>query len=150
MAGASAGGPVLNGGCLCGAVRFTAVPAKPEFSVCHCSMCRKWSAGPFFAVECGDTFKIADSANLGTYKSSAWAERSFCKRCGSILFYRLTPHNVYEVSLEAFDDRDRFRFDRQIFIDEKPSYYDFANDTPKMTGAEVFAAPPPGQSQGKD
>lgn len=26
----------------------------------------------------------------------------------------------------------------QIFIDEKPSYYDFANDTVKMTGAEFI------------
>ena len=28
----------------------------------------------------------------------------------------------------------------QIFIDEKPAYYDFANKTKNMTGAEVFAA----------
>ena len=27
----------------------------------------------------------------------------------------------------------------QIFIDEKPNYYEFANDTPKMTGKQVFA-----------
>ncbi len=35
-------------------------------------------------------------------------------------------------------------FDKQIFIDEKPSFYCFANETNKMTGAEVFAkyAPP--------
>jgi hypothetical protein len=34
----------------------------------------------------------------------------------------------------------------QIFIDEKPAYYTFANQTKTMTGAEVFAmfAPPAG------
>ena len=26
----------------------------------------------------------------------------------------------------------------QIFIDEKPEFYDFANETPKLTGKEVF------------
>jgi hypothetical protein len=45
-----------------------------------------------------------------------------------------------------FDEAPEFSFDQQIFIDEKPAYYRFANDTRNMTGAEVFAlyAPPPG------
>ena len=43
-----------------------------------------------------------------------------------------------------FDDDKAFVFDNQVFIDEKPSYYCFANETENMTGAEVFAkyAPP--------
>jgi hypothetical protein len=145
-----------SGGCLCGAVRFTAVPGKQhEFGVCHCSMCRKWAAGPFFAVECGDTVKIEDPSKLGTYKSSEWAERSFCKQCGSVLFYRLVAMNYYVVSAEAFDNTAGFVLTSQVFIDEKPAYYDFANKTVTMTGAEVFAlfAPPDqaqDQSQGKD
>ena len=141
-----------SGGCLCGAVRFTAVPGKAhEFGVCHCSMCRKWAAGPFFAVECGDTVKIADASNLGVYKSSEWAERSFCKRCGSVLFYRLVAQNYYVVSAEAFDDTTGFELTGQVFVDEKPPYYDFANKTAMMTGAEVFALfAPPEQTQGKD
>ena len=44
------------------------------------------------------------------------------------------------VSLEALDDRAGFAFTGQVFIDEKPAYYDFANATKTMTGAEVFAA----------
>jgi hypothetical protein len=28
---------------------------------------------------------------------------------------------------------------QQIFIDEKPAFYDLAGDVPAMTGAEVFA-----------
>ena len=31
------------------------------------------------------------------------------------------------------------RFKSQIFIDEKPDWYTFANETENMTGAEVFA-----------
>ena len=30
-------------------------------------------------------------------------------------------------------------FDHQIFIEEKPSFYAFANETKNMTGEEVFA-----------
>ena len=44
------------------------------------------------------------------------------------------------VAAEAFDDRAGYTLASQIFIDEKPAYYDFANKTHNMTGAEVFAA----------
>ena len=54
------------------------------------------------------------------------------------------------MSAEAFDDRNGYAFKSQIFIDEKPAYYDFANKTHNMTGAEVFAAfAPPTDSQAK-
>ena len=65
----------LTGGCLCGAVKFTAVPANREVGVCHCGMCRRWAAGPFFAMECEGTVKVADEANLGVYPSSEGAAR---------------------------------------------------------------------------
>jgi hypothetical protein len=139
----------LSGGCLCGAVRFTAAPASRDIGACHCSMCRKWSAGPFLVIYCGDTLKVEDRTNLGVYRSSEWAERCFCKACGTPLYYRLLTNEMYFVSAEAFDDREGYAFKSQIFIDEKPAYYDFANKTHNMTGAEVFAAfAPPGGGQG--
>ncbi len=46
------------------------------------------------------------------------------------------------VGLFGEDDAREFR--TQVFIDEKPGYYSFANETEDMTGAELFAkyAPP--------
>ena len=129
-----------TGGGLCGAVRFTAIPANRDVGACHCSMCRKWSAGPFMVLDCGSTLKVEDTSNLGVYRSSEWAERCFCKQCGTPLFYRLVGKNYHYVSAEAFDDRAGYALTSQVFIDEKPGYYDFANKTHNMTGAEVFAA----------
>ena len=129
-----------SGGCLCGAVRFTAAPKDHDVGACHCSMCRKWTAGPFMVLDCADTMKIENAANLGVYRSSEWAERCFCKNCGSALFYRLVGKEHYFVSAEAFDDRAGYVLASQVFIDEKPDYYGFANKTHDMTGAEVFAA----------
>ena len=139
----------ISGGCLCGAVRFTAAPATRDVGACHCSMCRKWSAGPFMVLDCGDTLKVADDSKLGVYRSSEWAERCFCRQCGTPLFYRLVAQNLHFVSAEAFDDREGYAFKSQIFIDEKPAYYDFANKTKNMTGPEVFAAFAAGQEQAK-
>ncbi len=130
----------LPGGCLCGAVRFTAAPVAHEVGACHCSMCRKWTAGPFLVLECGGTVQIDDSSSLGIYRSSEWAERGFCTECGTSLFYRMVGKDFYAVSAEAFDDTSGFGFTSQIFIDEKPAYYTFANATKDMTGPEVFEA----------
>ena len=139
-----------QGGCLCGAVRFAAAPKDQEVGACHCSMCRRWTAGPFMVLDCADTLKVEDPNNLGVYRSSEWAERCFCKKCGTALFYRLVSNGQHYVSAEAFDDRAGYALTSQVFIDEKPAYYDFANKTHNMTGAEVFAAfAPPGGGQGQ-
>lgn len=137
------------GGCLCGAVRFSATPADHEVSACHCSMCRRWSAGPFLVRDCGTTLTIEDTSSLGAYRSSEWAERAFCKTCGTPLYYRLIDKDMYFVSAEAFDDLKGNVFTTQIFIDEKPAYYDFANATHNMTGAEVFAQFAPSGNEAK-
>jgi len=138
-----------SGGCLCGAVRFTASPSDHEVGACHCSMCRRWTAGPFLVRDCGTSLKIEDKANLGVYRSSEWAERAFCKQCGTPLYYRLIDKDLFFVSAEAFDDVKGLTFSSQIFIDEKPAYYDFANKTHNMTGAEVFAQFAPGSDEAK-
>ena len=140
----------MQGGCLCGAVRFTAAPKDREVGACHCSMCRKWTGGPFMVIDCGDSIKVENESNLGVYRSSEWAERCFCKNCGSVLFYRLVQNGNCYASAEAFDDRAGYAFTSQVFIDEKPAYYDFANKTHNMAGADVFAAfAPPDAGQAK-
>ena len=71
------------------------------------------------------------------YASSDWAERGFCRKCGSHLFYRLTGSGRYMVPPGLLDVD--FVFDHQVFIDEKPGYYSFANETENLTGEELFA-----------
>jgi hypothetical protein len=43
------------------------------------------------------------------------------------------------VAAAAFDDAGRFALTGEIFIEEKPAAYAFANETHKLTGAEVAA-----------
>ena len=125
--------------CLCGKVRILARNVSRKMGACHCDMCRKWSGGPLMAVDCGTDVTIEGEENVSVFASSAWAERGFCKKCGSNLFYRLKGNNQYMVPVGLFDDLTGVVFDHQVFIDEKPPYYRFENDTKNMTGAEVFA-----------
>jgi len=128
-----------TGGCLCGAVRFELDEAISSFGACHCDMCRRWTGGPYLAKDCGDSVRFEGEENIERYKSSDWAERGFCRKCGSSLFYFVVPSGHYIMSMGAFDDQDGLQMKSQVFIDEKPDSYDFANETKNMTGEEVFA-----------
>jgi len=135
-----------KGSCLCGAIEVTARHLSKDVGACHCSMCRKWSGGPLLAVDGGTDVSFAGEENISLFDSSDWAERAFCGKCGTHLFYKLKQSGQYIVPAGLFEDDKRFVFEHQIFIDEKPAYYRFANETRDMTGAEVFAkyAPPSG------
>jgi len=96
------------------------------------------------AVECGRDISFRGEENIGIYQSSEWAERGFCKKCGSHLFYRLKQNNQYYIPVVIFDNEEGLVFEHQVFINGKPEYYSFANETKNITGAELFAqfAPP--------
>lgn len=128
-----------QGKCLCGAVRITAEQAGRSVGACHCGMCRRWSGGPLMAVDCGGAVTIKGQESLSVFNSSDWAERGFCNKCGSNLFYRLKEAGQFMVLMGVFDNQNDIVFDHQVFIDEKPSYYEFKNETKNLTGAELFA-----------
>jgi hypothetical protein len=127
-----------HGSCLCGAVSLLATTASSSVGACHCNMCRRWVGGPFMAVECGTEVGFIGHDFIGTYASSEWAERGFCKQCGSALFYRLKQSGQYMLAAGLLDSEAQLNFDHQVFVDEKPNYYCFSNDTKNMTGTELF------------
>ncbi len=133
-----------KGRCLCGAIEVTVEAVSSRLGACHCNMCRRWGGGPLFAVDCGTAVEFAGAENVGRFDSSQWAERGFCKLCGTHLFYRIKSADQYLMPVGLFDDPKGIVFNHQVFVDEKPTYYSFSNATHDMTGAEVFAkyAPP--------
>ncbi|MGB3402907.1 MAG: GFA family protein [Microcoleaceae cyanobacterium] len=136
---------LVKGHCLCGAVKLSTTNINYHVSACHCSTCRKWGGGALFGVECEGEVSFEGEENISIYNSSEWAERGFCKQCGSHLFYKLKDKNHYFIPAGIFENDENFVFDLQVFIEEKPKYYAFANDTKKMTGSELFdlfASPP--------
>ncbi len=125
-----------SGQCLCNSVSFTANKVEHKIGACHCSMCRAWAGGPFIGMDCGS--EVEFSGEITSYNSSDWAERGFCAKCGTHLFYKLKSDGRYIVPAGLFKETPDLVFDHQIFIDQKPDYYEFANKTHNMTGAEVF------------
>jgi hypothetical protein len=133
---------IATGQCLCGSVTVRAA-VESKFDACHCKMCRTWGGGPLLAIH-ADTAEFTGSDLIASYTSSDWAERAFCRRCGTHLYYRLKHDGGYVLPLGLLDDDLEAHFSEQIFIDRKPASYAFANETENLTESEAFAkyAPP--------
>lgn len=129
----------MTGRCLCGAVTYTAQRVDTGVHACHCSMCRRWTGGPGFAASVGSvTFEGAE--HVTRYDSSEWAERGFCNRCGSHLFYHLKAQDHYVMWAGTFDEAAALRLAGEIFIDEKPAGYELAGEHPRLTGEQFIAS----------
>ncbi|WP_299371565.1 GFA family protein [uncultured Tateyamaria sp.] len=134
-----------SGSCICGAVRFDITTPVTETGACHCSMCRKWSGGVYMAVAVPKGgMDITGADNISIYASSPWAERAFCKTCGSSLFYRVTAPGPMQgemhVGLGTLADTSGIAFTGELYIDLKPESYSFAGtDRHQMTDAQVTA-----------
>ncbi|HEY8272762.1 MAG TPA: GFA family protein [Pseudobdellovibrionaceae bacterium] len=126
----------IHGSCLCQKVSVTLENEPKTFSVCHCESCRKWSGGVSMSINGGEHLKFSGEEFVGRYSSSDWAERGFCKQCGTHLFYRLKKTDHYFLFAGLFGDAISPKFDLQEFIDQKPDYYSFSNETKSFTKAE--------------
>jgi hypothetical protein len=128
-----------HGQCLCGKVKVKAVQLTLMAGACHCQYCQKWGGGPFLTLDAGTEVKLDGACFISTFNSSDWAERGFCNNCGTHLFYRLKQNGQYFIPVGLFDQLKDVVLDHQIFIEQKPAWYCFANQTKQLTGAEVFA-----------
>lgn len=120
-----------SGGCLCGAVRFTATDVPEEIGACHCEMCRRWTGSALIAATTpGAGIRWTGTESIRVRQTSDWAERAWCDACGSALYYHVTapgPHrDNYELPIGLFDDPAGFSLTSEIYIDHKPDCFAFA------------------------
>lgn len=134
----------MHGRCMCGAVAFEAEVETSESHACHCAMCRRWTGSAMIAVTVPDGgVRFEGAEHVRTIRSSDWAERAWCDRCGSGLYYRITLEGpmkgTYEFCLGLFDDASDLPLTGEIYIDRKPSSFAYAGEHATMTEAEVEA-----------
>jgi len=134
------------GGCHCRAVRFVAGTVPAHLHACHCTICRRIAGSMTLSVSIpAAALRVEGAEAIAVYASSDWAERAFCARCGTGLWYRLTgdPDADHIISAGTLDDLTGLVLDREIYIDRKPPGYALAGDHPRLTGAEFEATLPP-------
>jgi len=120
-----------TGHCLCGAVSFTARDMADEFSICYCDMCQRWSGGPYRGVSVPtENLEIEGRSNISTLKTSAFAERAFCNKCGSGIWWRMIagPYTgKTSIPVGLLDSRDGLTANSVTFSDLK----DHTNEYPE-------------------
>jgi len=116
-----------SGGCLCGAVRWSAVGVPIYQGYCCCADCRKASGSGFvpfmgFAASAvtitGETLKVRSPAFRG-----GTALRNACPACGGLVFGGEVgvdaSHTIYAGSL---DDAAQFAPTMALFLRDKPDW----------------------------
>ncbi len=133
-----------TGKCQCGAVSFTVASDRKDFEICHCGMCRRWTGGPNLSLHIKpDALSLTGEDHVETYVSSEWAERAFCKTCGSSLYYRLTAEGPAQgdlhIPIGLLDNLEEYNLAAEIYYDHKPDAYNFEGNSQKVTEAEIIA-----------
>src|SRR5690606_20811671 len=123
----------LEGGCLCGAVRYRIDTAPVPGGYCHCRMCQRASAAP--VVPWLNVTRAAFAWTRGepaVYRSSAKAERLFCTSCGTQLAIRDIPDpGSLDVTVVSLDDPAAVRPRHHGWTTSRIPWFEIADDLPR-------------------
>jgi len=135
---------IRKGKCLCGAVRFTIHDLNPVFGTCHCKMCQRWAGSALLGLTVpADTVTFEGEENIKRFQSSDWAERAWCGKCGSNIWYQVTaegPHSgTYHMPIGLLDDTSGLKMEREIFVDMKPDCLSLEGERERLDTAATLA-----------
>lgn len=122
----------MQGGCMCGAVRYTVTGAPGGAALCHCTECRR-AAGAFpvgWVTVRRDGF--AWQGEPARYASSPGVERTHCARCGTSLTFAAAGEDTIDVTIGSLDAPGDVALAREIWTRERvaglPPLPGFAQD----------------------
>lgn len=106
----------LEGGCLCGRLRYRLERVKSAYW-CHCTMCRRASGSaalPWVSVAREDLVFIAGTPAV--FESSPGVTRRFCGACGSPIVFDMARESDVDVTIGTLDDPDRVQPTHHIWV----------------------------------
>jgi hypothetical protein len=141
----TAAGIRAQGGCHCGAVRFTVRGKLRDVLICHCSDCRRHHGHASAHTRCGEGDLVMQEARgLKWYDTSDTGSRGFCGECGSVLFFRRRGVGGMAINAGVLDPPTRLRTALHLYAPDKSDYYEIGDDgVPRcdtMPTAEEMAA----------
>jgi hypothetical protein len=116
---------VLEGGCLCSAVRYRVTGEPRIVQVCHCRYCQRRLGTAFaeLAYFASSQLELLDGA-LAEYEhrsdeSGRWLRHRFCPRCGTTVLITLELSPLTGVHLGTLDDPEALPTVRHIWTRSK-------------------------------
>ena len=126
----------VEGGCLCGAVRYRVEGPPLHAGYCHCRMCQRAAGAPVVAWGAWPADRFAWlQGKPGRFASSAKGERSFCPSCGTSLT-SVDPgdRRLVEVTLASLDDPAAFPPEEHIWTASRIRWLELGDKLPRHTG----------------
>ena len=123
----------IEGGCLCGKIRFRC-KGEPEWvGHCHCTLCKRHTGSAFL------TFVLFEGANRvewlngepAVYASADGVERGFCPACGSALSFARPDRNEVSVLVGSLDEPDAVAPMLHIFVEQQCRWLKIDDDLPR-------------------
>ena len=112
------------GRCLCGAVTYQIKGELRQVLVCHCSQCRRSSGHQWAATAAPvESIEIDCEMTLSWYRSSSWAKRGFCRRCGSSLFWQLDGSTSMSIAAGSLNVPTGLSTQEHIYFNDASDYY---------------------------
>lgn len=113
-------GDSLEGGCLCGAIRYCIEGVPENVGHCHCWQCRKAGGAAFatFAWVAGDKISWSGDAPV-KFASSDVATRWFCKMCGSMLAFKYNIDDGVDVAVGSLDNPSAIQPTMHVWYDSR-------------------------------
>ncbi len=112
------------GGCLCGNISFETNSHPIRSSYCYCNSCTKHTGSP---VMLGVLFKeenVKIKGKLTRYYSSEKGIRTFCKTCGSSVFFNFEGSGNIEILSGAFNDNQFINPEYHLYFKKKMACFD--------------------------
>lgn len=127
----------MEGGCFCGAVRYSITGTAFDSDYCHCRMCQK-SVGA--VVVTWMDFKKEQltwiKGKPAEYPSSEHVRRGFCQVCGSSLSFRDERYPDYiSLSTASLDDPNLVRPTYHIYTESQPEWLNIVDDCERFPRA---------------
>lgn len=125
----------MNGGCMCGAVRYETRGESFGVNHCHCHSCRKHNGAAVVTLAGYKADQVTFSGKeRKTYESSPGVGRAFCGDCGTPLTWEgdggeLGP--IFEFHISTFDDPDKLVPTGHAFEPERIAWFDIADNLPR-------------------
>jgi hypothetical protein len=123
----------LEGGCLCGALRYELRGDPITVALCHCSICRRSAGAPVVAWAMFDRSAFAFvQGKPAIHSSSAGVERAFCGRCGSgITWSAERLAGLIDVTVATLDDPSALPPEMHIWESRRVSWFELGDVLPR-------------------
>lgn len=122
----------IEGGCLCGACRYTTGAAPLNIRVCHCRRCQQATGSAFYARVLVPLEGLEMRGPIGWYDGNTGLRRGFCTVCGSTLFSERRTASVIGLALGSLDHPDRFQPEAHIWVSARQGWLQLDDALPQF------------------